>query len=205
MNKELIQQLRQSAKKHGNIYPVILAKNGSVIDGFHRLEANPNWQKLKLPITDKAEITILRLLANWRRKLSKKEKTEMFDAIAQETGWTPKQIAEETGISYTTVKRYISDKYKGEYVQTKTTSPNLNDSVQNKTQVTENETSLDRFLNHILETIKNNPGALEKNNLTLEQKSQIHHESIKIILNRGHLFCPVCGCKEIKWGCGHEW
>lgn len=52
----------------------------------------------------------MRLLANWRRELSKEEKIEMFDAIAEQTKWTPQQIAEETGISERTVYRYITIK-----------------------------------------------------------------------------------------------
>jgi len=36
----------------------------------------------------------------------------MFDDIAEAKGWTPKQIAEETGINLRTIERYISQKYK---------------------------------------------------------------------------------------------
>ena len=35
--------LKKSKDKSGPLYPVIIAKNGRVIDGRHRLKEDPDW------------------------------------------------------------------------------------------------------------------------------------------------------------------
>ena len=106
--------LKDSVKKVGKLYPVLVDAHGNVIDGYHRLEADPDWPVRKVEeITDPVQLTIARLVANvCRREVSAEEKTEWLRQIAELTGWSPKEIAENLPVSYTWVMKYIPDEYK---------------------------------------------------------------------------------------------
>jgi ParB-like chromosome segregation protein Spo0J len=46
--KPIISYLKFSSKNVGRLYPVLIDKQGNVIDGMHRLKADKNWPKIKL-------------------------------------------------------------------------------------------------------------------------------------------------------------
>ena len=115
--------LKKSMGFIGQLYPVLLDATGQyVIDGVHRLKADPNWPKVKLSqIKHKEQILVARIIANMcRRELSVFEKSEMFNQLAEilrrerniSTGEIAKTISKMTGISYRTVARYLSHKFK---------------------------------------------------------------------------------------------
>jgi hypothetical protein len=61
--------LKESESTVGQLYPVLLSKDGKVIDGFHRLEADKNWKKMKINEIDTEEKLLLaRLVANFHRR-----------------------------------------------------------------------------------------------------------------------------------------
>jgi hypothetical protein len=110
---EDIQGLRGSSKKVGSLYPVLLNSNGDVIDGFHRLKANPDWPKYTVEgITDPLQLAIARLVANERREVSPEEKTRLLREIHVYTGWNTKRIADELGWSIRKVYLYLPDDIK---------------------------------------------------------------------------------------------
>ena len=45
---EDVETLRGSSKKIGSLYPVLIDADNNVIDGFHRLKADPNWPRFKV-------------------------------------------------------------------------------------------------------------------------------------------------------------
>ena len=106
--------LRDSIKKVGRLYPVLVDAHGNIIDGYHRLAADPNWPVHKVEeIKDPVQLTIARLVANvCRREVPAEEKTKWLRQIAELTGWTPKQIAENLPVSYRWVMKYLPDEYK---------------------------------------------------------------------------------------------
>jgi len=64
-------------------------------------------------VRDPVQLAIARLIANvCRRTVSAEEKTEWLRQIAELTGWTPRQIAENLPVSYTWVMKYLPDEYK---------------------------------------------------------------------------------------------
>jgi len=64
-------------------------------------------------VKDKLQLTIARLVANvQRREMTKEEKTLLLTEIAEATKWTPMEIANATGMSYTWIMKYLPDKYK---------------------------------------------------------------------------------------------
>ena len=76
--------LKKSRSEVGALYPVLLSKDGRVIDGFHRLEADPNWPTLKLEGVDSEEkVLVARPVANWhRRNISEEEKSKWINDLA---------------------------------------------------------------------------------------------------------------------------
>lgn len=106
--------LAESKKKLGALIPIIKDAHGHVIDGFHRLDADPDWPSVTLDhIQDSAQLSIARLAANvCRRQVGAEEKSRLLGEIAKLTGWTPKQIAENLGMSYQWVMKYLPDEYK---------------------------------------------------------------------------------------------
>jgi len=116
-DQELIEALRRTKDIFGALYPVLVDKDGNVIDGFHRLEADPNWPTVEVDwIKSEIDIEALRLIANLlRRTISSDEKKRAITTLIELTGWNPKRISDSLGIPYRTVIRYIPDEYKREY------------------------------------------------------------------------------------------
>ena len=105
---EDVQGLRGSSKKIGSLYPVLVSPNGDVIDGFHRLKANPDWPRFTVEgVADPLQLARARLIANERRNVSPEEKAQLLREIYVYSKWSPKQMAEELGWSIRTVYQYL--------------------------------------------------------------------------------------------------
>ena len=117
MVKEVeISDLRLSANTVGKLYPVLLDRDGNVIDGKHRLAADESWPKIKLEhVGCERERLLARLISNvCRRTVSSSEKSETLARLGRiylEAGERPGKlayrIAEETGMSYRWVMKYL--------------------------------------------------------------------------------------------------
>lgn len=122
----------KKSEKIGQLYPVLVDAKGNVIDGFHRLEADPNWRRERIKEVDTEEkLLVARCVSNWhRRQVSREEKEEWINGLAQiyksqglkvygETRGSPNQIlgriVETTGLSERVIGNYLSDKFKQEY------------------------------------------------------------------------------------------
>lgn len=117
----------KKSEKIGQLYPVLVDVKGNVIDGFHRLEADPNWRKETVSEIDtKEKLLVARCVANWnRRQVSIQEKEEWINDLARiykehglEVG-KPRQvnqivnkIAEVTGLTPQTVRSYLSKEFR---------------------------------------------------------------------------------------------
>ena len=63
--------LSKSEKGIGQLYPILEAKDGEIIDGFHREKADKNWKRVRLEHIDTEEKKLLaRLIANFHRRQS---------------------------------------------------------------------------------------------------------------------------------------
>jgi hypothetical protein len=114
-------ELKSSSDKVGCLYPILLDANGIIIDGEHRFRANKNWRKIKLHnIKTERERLVVRIVANnIRRRVSSEEKIRLLGELGQallREGVKPGRIAyiiaEETGMSYRWVAKYLPDDYK---------------------------------------------------------------------------------------------
>lgn len=112
--------LKTSEDSVGQLYPVLLAKDGKVIDGLHRLKSDKGWRTETLEQIDTEEKLLLaRCIANWhRRSVPRAEKEEWIDGLAKiykEQGFAAPlaaKVADETGLGVRTVMEYLSDDYK---------------------------------------------------------------------------------------------
>ncbi|GAG81115.1 unnamed protein product, partial [marine sediment metagenome] len=77
--------LKKPVNSVGQLYPVLLAKDGQIIDGFHRREEDPGWRTETLEHIDSEEKLLLaRAISNWhRRSISKEEKIAWINGLAQ--------------------------------------------------------------------------------------------------------------------------
>ena len=119
--REINWNLKSSMGVVGKLYPVLIGKQGEIIDGIHRLKVDPNWPKIQVEEVDSEEKRLLaRLISNvCRRDISPKEKTEllrMLGNLCLKQGLAHRRIArvlsEKTGMSYRWVMKYIPDAFK---------------------------------------------------------------------------------------------
>lgn len=106
--------LKRSVDAVGYLYPTIVDKHDRIIDGQHRLKADPNWPCFRLShIETMTDYLMARITANvHRRTPNAEEKTEWLSELAEETGWSAEKIAERLGMSYDWVVKYLPSKYK---------------------------------------------------------------------------------------------
>jgi len=111
--------LKKSEEGIGQLYPILEAKDGSVIDGFHREEVDRNWKRVRLGHIDTEEKKLVaRLVANFhRRQITREEKEEWINGLAriykkQGIKIVAQKIMEVTGLSDTTIYSYLSSEYK---------------------------------------------------------------------------------------------
>jgi len=109
--------LQSSHKKYGALYPVLVDANGNVIDGFHRIKVDPNWEKRKLDwVKTDADRIKIGIVANFdRREITTEEIRDKLGQLAELTGWDANRLAEELNRSYTWVMKYLPQKYKRKY------------------------------------------------------------------------------------------
>ena len=115
------QELKSSAERVGQLYPILVDYYGNIIDGKHRFSVDPKWKKIRLEHvkTDKDRL-IVRIVGNTlRRTVSSDEKRELLGRLGEiclgesiELGKIAYEIAEETGMSYTWVMKYLPDRFK---------------------------------------------------------------------------------------------
>ena len=114
--------LRKSTDKIGELYPVIMSATGEVVDGFHRINAKANWRReVREDIDTPEKVLLARLISNkFRRQVEASEVRGWINDLAQiavdDHGIEPGQIsgwvAEQTGYSEITVRKYLDSKYK---------------------------------------------------------------------------------------------
>jgi len=110
--------LKQTEAVVGPLLPVLVNKKGIVIDGRHRLKANPKWQRLELDL-DEMKTHAVRLVLNTQRRIAGNgdysefaqylRKTEPGDKkYTVKSGKTiAKRISELTGINLRSVQRHL--------------------------------------------------------------------------------------------------
>ena len=113
--------LKKSGNSIGQLYPILEAKDGEIIDGIHREKADKNWKRIKLEHIDTEEKKLAaRLVANFHRRIVPyEEKKKWINALA---GIYKKQeilgarivakISSTTGLANQTIYTYLNDEFK---------------------------------------------------------------------------------------------
>jgi DNA repair exonuclease SbcCD ATPase subunit len=164
---------KKSTKVVGQLYPVLVDKAGNVIDGAHRREADPNWRTEVHPEIDTEEkFLVARSVANWhRRQVSAEEKAEWINALAElyrKQGYKVKgkktvikggytntneiliKIMENTGLSQSTVGKYLSNEYKAKVFEDKHKAPMIPASQRIFTEF-KSKTGSERYAKELVE------------------------------------------------------
>ena len=115
------QEIKDSFKKIGPLYPVLVDYNDKIIDGEHRNSIDDKWPRFKLEnIKSEKERLIVRVISNnQRRKVPISEKSLLLSHLAKiyvgegiEKGYLGYEIAEATGMSYQWVMKYLPEQFK---------------------------------------------------------------------------------------------
>jgi hypothetical protein len=90
-NESDVSGLKRSSQRVGRLYPILLDKNGNVIDGQHRLAADAAWPRLRLDyVCSEKERLLARLVSNVRRRtVFPKEKRDAEKAGSTGVGLIP--------------------------------------------------------------------------------------------------------------------
>jgi len=121
--------LKKSKETIGQLYPILEAKDGEIIDGFHREEADKNWKRVRLEHIDTEEKKAVARIAGNRRAKTDPEYAEMMHKeinrlaeIYQKQGLVVgdigsenqivNKISEVTGLHRATVTEYLDSKFK---------------------------------------------------------------------------------------------
>jgi len=118
--EEFLEGLEKSKNVVGYIYPVIINKGTlRIVDGKHRKQIDPTWPEKQIEFQDKKSEILFRMHANYRRKVSRKERqTEMLmlASYLEDEGVPREQIAsklaEITPFSLRYVEKLLPKKYK---------------------------------------------------------------------------------------------
>ena len=113
--------LKESKRSVQELYPVLRDAYGNVIDGNHRLEADPKWRSETLKhIRTPTQLALARIVANThRRAISREERAEQIRELAStltEHDEVPREEIVVTIADLTTfTERYVRDLLPGEY------------------------------------------------------------------------------------------
>jgi len=127
------QELKSSSKRIGQLYPILVDYYGNIIDGKHRFSANKKWKTVILEhVKTEKDRLIARIISNIiRRSVSSNEKTELLGRLGEihlsegiETGKIAYEIANQTGMSYQWVMKYLPDRFK-DHLQSERAKPAL--------------------------------------------------------------------------------
>lgn len=118
-NEELVSHIRMLREKVGEIYPILVDGEGKVIDGFHRLEAYPDWTRKTVEPANRYEEALIWFAAHKRRGITTKEVKVRLITMAEELlkqgvdkGDISTRIAEDTGYTLQRVLSLLPAKYK---------------------------------------------------------------------------------------------
>jgi hypothetical protein len=184
----------KKSKKIGQLYPILVDAKGNIIDGFHRLNADPNWRKEQLQEIDTEEkLLVARCVANWhRRQVSGEEKEEWINELAkiyqkqglkvrneQQQNEIVRKIADVTGLHINTVELYLSAKFKQPYSSTRRREPRVPASQVIQSIVRAVSRGDEDYGKRIVERHREEVLAEEKPRIEREVREKIIEEEIK--------------------------
>jgi hypothetical protein len=123
MSEIIIERLKSTAQIVGQLYPVLVNKNGDIIDGAHRLIADPSWKRVELDLNP-LKTHIFRLVSNSIRRTTDNRDYDELAGYLQKTepGDKPSRVAsgksiaerisELTSIPERTIYEHLDQRFK---------------------------------------------------------------------------------------------
>jgi hypothetical protein len=108
-DKDPDRSLAESAENIGFLETVKVMSDGTIIDGFHRLAANPNWPKEVVPTVtnDKERLFYVLGKHGHRRPFLAEEQRQIASELAYKHGVTFEEYKKNTGFGHTTCSKYF--------------------------------------------------------------------------------------------------
>lgn len=111
MNDEY--DLKKSVDGVGKLVPILRDAQGNIIDGFHRLEVDPKWPSLTVGTVDNpVKLELARLAVNFARRVMDRDEVVKRIGFLIGAGLKPEDIVEKTGISLSTIYKYMPQELK---------------------------------------------------------------------------------------------
>jgi len=119
LDRDVIEAIKKSHSRFGQLYPVLLDKNGRIIDGDHRNLAIKKAKTFTLDqIVKKEDRLAVRLIANHARKGNNKSTWTLdlteYAKVLKNKGFVAigREISKITGLPYRTIMRYLPQEFK---------------------------------------------------------------------------------------------
>jgi len=113
------ESLKKSMEKVGQLYEVIVAEDGEVLEGKHRKEVDPNWPTKTVSAKTKIDKILVRMHAHHRRRVPKEETQALMLELAREveSSGIPKEnisseLAKRTPYSEQYIRELLPSEYK---------------------------------------------------------------------------------------------
>jgi hypothetical protein len=107
--------LASSREGIGELTPVLKDAYGNIIDGFHRQGEVGSWREETLPwIDNPVKLGLAILAVNFNRRKVMPEELKQRLTFLVKAGLTPEEIATKTGISKTTIYKYMPQEAKNQ-------------------------------------------------------------------------------------------
>lgn len=192
-------QFRGTLEKIGKLTPILLDAHGNIIDGFHRVKKDPKWKDYSVTcgqIDDPTKLALARLASNvCRRIVSSDEIQDAIRKLHKTKGWTPKQLAEMTGMGLTWAYAHWPNDIKDKTMQALRKGK--------KTSVSKNETTRDQLSRNVCKEFGLGQGELTPSQVSkylkmnpLDQRRMI--QSFKANLSNGKKLLPKQLFKKIE-------
>jgi len=117
-------QLQKSVNVVGYLYPILKTRSGKTLDGIHRKQIDPKWPEKIVDVESPYQEALIRLWANYRRRVSSEEVRQLIIQMAEELwkqgyrrGEIVKRLAEETPYSARRIQQILPKKFKRDYVK----------------------------------------------------------------------------------------
>jgi hypothetical protein len=217
----------------GPIYPILQAEDGEILDGNHRLLADPNWPRQVIHTTSDKKKLLIRVHANDQRRDVPKEEKEQWVANArkllQKDGakGTQVEIAKFLGFTTMWVSKYdkepiqkqnhhVEEKVKHRLTSVPAPTINIPTSKEQLMQAIREPPPLTPLQKMAAEMVPMAAKAIEMNmeaektvrNSPAAKKIQLQglQAHIEDLINSDVLVCPKGHAGELVWSCcGLSW
>jgi len=153
-----LEELKEQGIDSRGFTPILLDRQtGLIIDGNTRLKIDGSWPVIEVELSP-TQVEIVKFQLNFaRRRMKREEITEGLSRIAELTGWSPQEIAENLGLKPMFVYRYLPRKYKNKRGRQPGQTPYYHGHIKRERTIKELEAKLEATEEKLVEVIIEQP------------------------------------------------